>query len=410
MNRVPFLTLMVIPNPINIIISTNTFIRFTNLKGVEDVGLIIFLDPNQLSVTVRLFLTWSQLSERIGPERLEGISLWPEPFSNKTPTYLCDSDVEVNVPINSILGLAFVLYEDEPVLRQTEGMQHVYKVSSLYKSKSETVHHCRSFRSFPTTEHSLSLTSCFPSNIFKQLLRLKSKMQQALNTRSVRSNNSVTISVDNFSTSTWEYITSSLHRHGINLSRSTTVIKSAFMERDSYVVQKFRGELFSFELTLPNHFHVAQLLFGITVGLGVRFIVPCSMRGADHNETVESSRVISHGDIINVVPFFGDRIQNDSLERVIILRYIPITGVLSVTICFIRVHDVNEMQFYLQQRGILQPDDISNNDGAAFPLHSDVEVHGKKIISVCFTNSIVTLSDGSNCTIADVINYYRNLI
>jgi hypothetical protein len=31
------------------------------------------------------------------------------------------------------------------------------------------------------------------------------------------------------------------------------------------------------------------------------------MRGADHNETVESSRVISHGDIINVVPFSGDR-------------------------------------------------------------------------------------------------------
>ena len=75
MNRVPFLTLMVIPNPINIIISTNTFIQITNLKGVEDVGLIIFLDPSQLSVTVRLFLTWSQLSERIGPERLEGISL-----------------------------------------------------------------------------------------------------------------------------------------------------------------------------------------------------------------------------------------------------------------------------------------------------------------------------------------------
>ncbi len=68
------------------------------------------------------------------------------------------------------------------------------------------------------------------------------------------------------------------------------------------------------------------------------------------------------------------------------------------------------MQFYLQQRGILLPDDISNNDDAAFPLHSDVEVHDKKIISVCFTSSIVTLSDGSTCTIAEVINNYRNLI
>jgi hypothetical protein len=26
-------------------------------------------------------LTWSQLSEMISPERLEGISLWPESFS-----------------------------------------------------------------------------------------------------------------------------------------------------------------------------------------------------------------------------------------------------------------------------------------------------------------------------------------
>jgi hypothetical protein len=82
MNQVPFLTtLMVIPNPIKIIVSTNTFIQFMNLNGGEVVGLVIFLDPNQLSVTVHLFLTWSQLSERIGPERLEGISLWPEPFS-----------------------------------------------------------------------------------------------------------------------------------------------------------------------------------------------------------------------------------------------------------------------------------------------------------------------------------------
>jgi hypothetical protein len=66
-------------------------------------------------VTVRLFLNWSKLSEMIGPERLEGISLWPKQFSRKIPTYLCDSDVKVNVPVNNIVGLACVLYEDEPV-------------------------------------------------------------------------------------------------------------------------------------------------------------------------------------------------------------------------------------------------------------------------------------------------------
>jgi hypothetical protein len=60
-------------------------------------------------VTVCLFLTWSKLSEMIGPERLEAISLWPKQFSRKMPTYLCDYDVEVNVAVNNIVGLAFVL-------------------------------------------------------------------------------------------------------------------------------------------------------------------------------------------------------------------------------------------------------------------------------------------------------------
>jgi hypothetical protein len=85
------------------------------------------------------------------------------------------------------------------------------------------------------------------------------------------------------------------------------------MESDSYVVQKFHGKVLSFELSLPNNFHVAQLLFGSTVGLGVRFIMPCSMRGTAHNETAESCRAISRGDIVNVIPFSGCRLQNESL-------------------------------------------------------------------------------------------------
>jgi hypothetical protein len=110
------------------------------------------------------------------------------------PTYLCDSDVEKTDALNKIVGLAFVLYEDEPVLSQMDGMQHVYKVSSFYNSDSKTVHHVRSFRSIPGTDH---FTSCFPSTIFKQILRLKSKIQQALNTRSVRSDNSFSTNLHN---------------------------------------------------------------------------------------------------------------------------------------------------------------------------------------------------------------------
>ncbi len=43
---------------------------------------------------------------------------------------------------------------------------------------------------------------------------------------------------------------------------------------------------------------------------------------------------------------------------------------------------MNEMQFYLWQRGILIQDDDtiddSDNDDTAFPLHSDLEVYEKK--------------------------------
>jgi hypothetical protein len=102
------------------------------------------------------------------------------------------------------------------------------------------------------------------------------------------------------------------------------------------------------------------------------------MRGAEHTETVKSNRVISHSDFINVVPFSGDRNNKENLEWAIILQYIPITCVLSVTIHFRRVHDVNKMEFYLQQWGILIQDDNSKNDDTAFPLHSAIEVHCKK--------------------------------
>ncbi len=73
----------------------------------------------------------------------------------------------------------------------------------------------------------------------------------------------MTISVNNFSRITWEYLTNNLHDHGIFWSRSTTVIESAFLESDNEVVQKFHGKVLSFELSLPNHIHVAKLLLAV---------------------------------------------------------------------------------------------------------------------------------------------------
>jgi hypothetical protein len=415
MNHVaPPVTLMLIPHPVNLIVTANTFIRFLSDHGREDIGLVVIVDPVRSLVTVRLFLTWTTLSERIGEQRLGGVSLWPKRFSSKPPTFLCDSDVEVVVPTSNVLGLAFVLYEDEPVLRQLEGMQHMYVVSSFYSSLNNSVHHFRSFQSFPSTQHPTLMSTCFPSSIFKQILRLKSKMQQALNTRSVRSSNSVVISVENFSISTWEYMTKDLSTRGIVILTSSVVLKSSFMESDTFVVQKYRGEVLSFNLALPNHLNIAQSLFGTTFGVGVRFIVPCSVRGAANGASVENSRAIHYGDVINVIPFSLNDGHNYSVHRGVFFRYIPMTSTLSVTVRFIRVHRRDEMQMYLRQRDIsvaeddaVADDDINDN---AFPLHSDVEVYNKKIKSVCFDTSTVTLSDDSTLGIAEVIQYYNNLI
>lgn len=55
------------------------------------------------------------------------------------------------------------------------------------------------------------------------------------------------------------------------------------------------------------------------------------------------------------------------------------------------------MEFYLQQQSIsIQDDDIIDdniNDYNKFPIHVNVDVSNKKIESVCFTNSMVMLSD-----------------
>lgn len=52
------------------------------------------------------------------------------------------------------------------------------------------------------------------------------------------------------------------------------------------------------------------------------------------------------------------------------------------------------MEFYLQQQGIsIQDDDIIDDNINKIPIHVNVDVSNKKIESVCFTNSMVMLSD-----------------
>jgi len=101
----PPLTSFFLPPPINVHITTNTFIKFQNSHGSDDVGLIIRLNHELSTVAVRLFLSWTKLVELAGHDRVENVSFWP---SLTPPLFLCDSDIVIDISIASIKGLAFV--------------------------------------------------------------------------------------------------------------------------------------------------------------------------------------------------------------------------------------------------------------------------------------------------------------
>jgi hypothetical protein len=66
-----------IPNPVNISITQNTFIKYAGSLSHEEVGLIQSIDVHSSTVTVRRFLGWAQLLATIGTAMIENITFWP---------------------------------------------------------------------------------------------------------------------------------------------------------------------------------------------------------------------------------------------------------------------------------------------------------------------------------------------
>jgi hypothetical protein len=191
------------------------------------------------------FLSWQQLVVLAGLDNVGNFSFWLRRNSREPPMFLCDSDMQQNAPVSSIVGLAFVFHEKENVIRQLVGIQNTYCVSSIYLLDSKTISHCRSFFSFPSTHHAM-LPSCFPSMVFEQLTRLHYKMQTALNTKAMRAKSVTCIQLDNISQFTWDYMTIDLAASGIEVTNSYAVVKASFMEKDSLTVQKWREQQQSF--------------------------------------------------------------------------------------------------------------------------------------------------------------------
>ncbi len=122
-----------------------------------------------------------------------------------------------------------------------------------------------------------------------------------------------------------------------------------------------------FELTFPEHLEYAILLFGLGIGLGVHFFVPCPLKKAASLVTVENSHQISVGDGINIIPFEVE--AKELVWHGMQLHYIPSSGMLSVMIRFCLVHKCGEIRHLLSIHGLITDDNDTDFD--ACQLHLD---------------------------------------
>ncbi len=89
-----------------------------------------------------------------------------------SPQYLCDTDEVVSVPTTDVLGLAFVFHASDKVVDELHSVAHTYQV-----------------KSFPSSQFTNLVFSCFPSMVFYQMLGLKNAMHQLLNTQMLNQRN-----------------------------------------------------------------------------------------------------------------------------------------------------------------------------------------------------------------------------
>jgi hypothetical protein len=364
-------------------VTTNTFIRFTIEGANEFVGIVIGIKVAERSFTVRRFFSSAQLHLIVGNMRND-VSFWPSP-SHSTLSFVCDSDIVVEVEHSSVVGLAFVFYQTDPLVRQVHGMANVFVASSFLNTDTMTLWHCQTFSSFPSTNPYRILPTCFPSTILNQLIAMKSSMQSALNTRGKNARNRVVCKFDNFSPSTWDYMKSLMV---VEVETSNVIAKTNFMLVDELVVEKWRTTQEHVLFTLPEHLDCAQKVFGTSVGLGVRVFVPCKM--GKSNGRVSSGRVISKTDTINVVPFEPE--EQELVRRGIVLKYIPKLSQLTIIIRFRRVTGEARIIPYLQSRGAIYEEEEEAE--AVWPLHSDTTIRSCLISKLKLREEVVWLNNG----------------
>jgi len=416
-----------VPYPVAIYVTSNTFVRYRiDGDAANDcVGMVVEIDTVRENVRVRRFLSWSQLLQQILPVRVDNVSFWKRCNATRPPLYLCDSDIVVDIAACNIIGLAFVFHESDAVVRQLDGMAITFIVSSMFMSREKIVRHGRSFFSFPC-HHNFPLPTCCSSMIFEQIMRIRGKMQLALNTLSMNSRNVQTIHLDNVSCLTWYYMSRVAVSYGLEIGSSYGTIRNTFMEGDSCVVQKWRDVQETFSLNTPEHFQCAKLLFGSCVGLGVRVVIPVNLRNTPRLERAEKHHCIHVGDTVNVIPF-----QNrgpESVGRGLYFRYMSSTCMLTVTIRFSQLTKPAQIRATLRARhistidldddmsseGSVDPavDDISvvSAEGNVWPFHSDIEINNSLVTCINLVSRTVATEDTRIYSFNEAIEHLNSLI
>ena len=365
------------------------------------VGLIVDINSSERQCTLRHFLSIQQLQEKVGNHLPRNIICWPQQ-SVYPPVYLLDSDITSVVPFSEVVGLAFVFHEDDALVAQLRGMANTYVSSSFFSSQTFTITHGHKFHSFPSTASKI-LPSCFPSSLFRQLLRVKSKLHRAMNSRSMSAQNKVTFQVEGVDKFTWLYLKTKLPQPMLSL----VVVKTVYVGIDDAIVEKWRGNLESCVLTLPEHLTIAQSLFGSAVGLGFRCMLQCRLQSRSRTARMTSSRQVEHSDELNVVPF--EQYCREFVRRGIELKYLECEDLLTVTIRFRRIRGADNLLSHLEVRGMIAEVPVVEDEDK-WPFCSRTLIHGQKVKVIRLLENVIVLESNEVITFNEAIRELNDML
>jgi hypothetical protein len=281
-------------------------------------------------------------------------------------------------------------------------MANTFQVSSFFDTCKMILTHDRTFAPFPS--QASMIPTCYPSNLFSQIITIKNKLHRIMNSRSMNARNYTTIQVDCINIYTWAYMKSHLPPPTIE----NVICQIVYVGQDDGIAEKFRGLLEVISLIFPHHLQMAQDVFGSSVGVGFRCQLTFQI---GKNDRVAKSRPVESTDTLNIIPFEGADETVELFQRGLHLKYLPSLRLLTVAVCFCRVKGIDNLRQHLQSRQMLF------NKGMAgiaadnsWPLWHNTVINGSTIHSINLNNRIVCSKNNLQSTIDETINDLSNYL